>query len=728
MTLIYSNWLVVLSVVVAILVSYTSLRLASRVAESSGAASRAWLYLGAVSMGIGIWSMHFIGMMALSLPIQLQYSISTTLVSLGVAIVTSGFAIRIASSPRLGTARHLTCSVVMGAGIAAMHYTGMHAIMISPGITYAFAPALASVLIAVAASYFALWLTFTLRRIEHRHVRLARLAAAVVMGCAIAGMHYTGMEAAIIQPGAYCSGGLSFDNRWLAMAVAVASMGILAITLLTSVFDTHMAARARAYADNLARADQLLVHQATHDSLTGLPNRGHFLDRLRDAVERVRNGEQRVFAVLFLDFDRFKFVNDTLGHDAGDELLRQIALRLAGELRGSPEPGGARPGDVISRFGGDEFLLLLNGLRSPADAPRVANRILQTLSSAYGIRGRDVHCSASIGIVTSEHCASSAEDIIRNADVAMYEAKRAGRACVVVFNEAMHTRIARQVLIESSLRKAIGTAEMSVVYQPIIDLTTGQMVSVEALVRWRHPMLGQLAPSEFIPIAEESGVIIELGKWVRMEACRTMRHWRERDPQHAPWTVSVNLSRVELAHDQGLPEQIRQMLQRVGLPPQCLQLEVTEREVMRDPEGALALMTELRALGVRLAMDDFGTGTSSLGILRTYPFDTIKIDRSFVKGLVGGADVLAVLHATIRLVENLGMSSLVEGIEEEEQLAMLVSLGCRYGQGYLFSKPIPAEQVLRAIGPNGTSRHAPGRSGLDPALDLGQTLAWSAGA
>ncbi|MEO6186700.1 MAG: EAL domain-containing protein [Steroidobacteraceae bacterium] len=696
MELSYNSGLVALSIAVAILVSYTALGLAARVAESRGAAGHAWLILGACSMGVGIWSMHFLGMLALSLPIQLRYDVDMTLVSLGVAVLTSGFAIRIASSKQLGLARHLLCSGVMAFGIVGMHYLGMGAIEITPDITYALMPVVASVLIALAASYCALWLTFILRSTVHRYARIARLGAAIIMGCAIAGMHYMGMSAAMIAPGSICDGGLAIENGWLAVAVALAAFGMLTITLITSVFDSHMAARGRAYDESMARADRQLRHQATHDALTGLPNRSQFLQCLKYAIDRVNGGEQAMFAVLFLDLDRFKFVNDSLGHAAGDELLRQIAVCLTFELRTSADHSDPAY-DVVSRFGGDEFLVLLNNVASPAEAKRIAEALLAALSSTYDLHGREVDCSASVGIVTSDHCCTLADEVVRNADVAMYEAKRAGRSCVIVFNECMHKEVSRHVLIETCLRRAIGTDELSVVYQPIVELSSGELVSAEALVRWQNPVLGCVSPAEFIPIAEESGLIVALDQWVRLEACRAMRGWRERYPKSAPKTVSVNVSRAELARNQVFRAEIKDLLEKMDLPAHCLQLEVTERDVMRNPEDALLLMQELRAMGVRLAMDDFGTGTSSLGILRTYPFDTIKIDRSFVQGLVGSADVLAVIHATINLVEHLGMASLVEGIEQEAQVSVLLSIGCRYGQGFLFSKPVPADRLVGSI-------------------------------
>ncbi|HTQ36255.1 MAG TPA: EAL domain-containing protein, partial [Steroidobacteraceae bacterium] len=634
MSISYTPWLVVLSVAVAILVCYAALGLAARVAEARGAAGRAWLALGACSLGIGAWSMHFIGMLALSMPIRLMYSVGVIVASLGVAVVTSGFAIHIAGSQRLDTARHLVCSVVMGLGIAAMHYIGMSAILMVPAIRYALPPVVASLLIAIAASWVALWLIFVLRASAGRFAWLARAGAAVLMGGAISGMHYTAMSAVIIAPNAYCRGGVALGNGWFAIALAVGVLGMLAITILSTLFDAHLSARNRLYVASMESADRALLHQAAHDTLTGLPNRSSFLDCLRQAVERVRRGEQSTLAVLFLDLDRFKFVNDTQGHEAGDALLRQIAARLSEEMRRERAERADAVPDVVSRFGGDEFLVLLNGLRQAKDAQAVAARLQAVLSPSYFIQGRDVHCSASIGIVTYPQGAASADEIVRNADVAMYEAKRAGRACTVQFNQNMHVRISRHVEIESGLRRAIGSNEMQVLYQPIVNLDTGRMTSVEALVRWRHPTLGDIPPGEFIPIAEESGLIVALDGWVREQACRAMREWYLTDPGLAPDTVSVNVSRVELARSQEFRWQIAELLRAARLPAHRLQLEVTERNVMRDAAAILQLMRDLKALGVRLAMDDFGTGTSSLSILRTYPFDVIKIDRSFVQGLV----------------------------------------------------------------------------------------------
>jgi diguanylate cyclase (GGDEF)-like protein/PAS domain S-box-containing protein len=439
-----------------------------------------------------------------------------------------------------------------------------------------------------------------------------------------------------------------------------------------------------------------LAEAARRDKLTGLANRAVFMERLQAAIERVKRNEQPCFAVLFLDFDRFKMLNDTLGHDAGDELLQQIAERLRRSLRSTDAMSRAMDGNVIARFGGDEFVILLNDLEQEDDAVRLAERLLQRLATSYTIKAREIHSTASIGIVTSDHGIESADAVVRNADVAMYEAKRTGRARSVVFNDAMHARLARRVPIEHDLRYAVIGAQLWLAYKPIVELETGRMVSAEALVRWTHPTLGELSPGEFISIAEDSGLIVPIGDWVLREACRQMSEWRNTRLEQAPRQISVNLSRAQLALGEQLFTRVMEILETFRLPPSCLQLEVTEYEVMRDPAAAHALMQRLRAAGVRLAIDDFGTGTSSLACLREYPFDTVKIAREFLTGLSGGLDVLAVLHATTTLVTNLGKVSVAEGVESASQVPILQSLGCQFAQGYLFGRPVRAEEFFAA--------------------------------
>jgi diguanylate cyclase (GGDEF)-like protein/PAS domain S-box-containing protein len=439
-----------------------------------------------------------------------------------------------------------------------------------------------------------------------------------------------------------------------------------------------------------------LAEAARLDKLTGLANRAVLMERLQSTVERVQRDEQPCFAVLFLDFDRFKLVNDSLGHDAGDDLLRQIAQRLQDSLGASDAMNQAASGNVVARFGGDEFVVLINDIERPGDAVRIADRLLLQLEPGYLVKGRNIHSTASIGIVCGDHCLEGADAIVRNADVAMYEAKRAGRARSVVFSDTMHQRLARQLTIEHDLRKALASGGLWLAYQPIVDLENRQTVSVEALVRWTHPALGEMLPGEFIAVAEESGLIVQVGAWVLEEACRQMSQWRRAQVSPALRTISVNLSRAELALGEQLFDRVMSTLRRHELPPDSLQLEITEYEVMRDPLAARALMRRLRAAGVRLAIDDFGTGTSSLACLRDYPFDTVKIAREFLQDMSAGADAFAVLHAATTLVTNLGKASVAEGVDDPAQIPMLLSLGCQYVQGYLLGKPVRAEELFQA--------------------------------
>ncbi|MBC7731139.1 MAG: EAL domain-containing protein [Bacteriovorax sp.] len=435
---------------------------------------------------------------------------------------------------------------------------------------------------------------------------------------------------------------------------------------------------------------------AEQDRLTGLPNRAVLMQRLEVLAARARAEPGFRFALLFLDFDRFKLINDTLGHAAGDELLVSMAQRLRVAL---PEPGAdaAAADSFAARFGGDEFVYVATGIDGEGEAIAVADRLQLALSAPYVIKGHDIQSSVSIGIAVGDVGAAGPNELMRNADTAMYEAKRAGRRTTVVFNHEMHARLSRALHIEAGLRLAVQRNELTVLYQPIVDLESGRMSSVEALLRWVHPQLGAVGPDEFIPIAEESGQIVPIGEWVLREACQQWARWQRQDANAAPAGMSVNLSRVQMALGNRLLLVVRSALADAAMPAAALQLEITEREVMKDPDGARELMLGLSAMGVRLAMDDFGTGSSSLGCLRDYPFHTIKIDKTFVTDLSRDPHVLAVAHATVNVIENLGMVSVAEGIEEPAEVAMLQAMGCHYGQGYLFARPMAADKLLAAM-------------------------------
>ena len=434
-----------------------------------------------------------------------------------------------------------------------------------------------------------------------------------------------------------------------------------------------------------------LLHNAFHDALTGLPNRQLFADHLQLAVERARRDKQFVFAVLFLDLDRFKNVNDSLGHTVGDGLLIALARRLQHCLR---------PADVVARLGGDEFAILLNDIgERTGEAANLAERVQHELTQPFNLGGHEVFTTASIGIALSTTGYEKPEDVLRDADTVMYRAKAQGKAGYAVFDQNMHASVVALLRLENDLRRAVERNELRLEYQPIVALESGHISGFEALVRWEHPELGLIPPGDFIPVAEETGVIVELGAWVLSEACRQMREWQLISPLHRRLKISVNLSsRHFLQLD--LYERIVEILQETALDPATLQLEITESILMENAQTIIPLLGRLRALGIELAIDDFGTGYSSLSYLsRLKPIHTLKIDRSFIS--MGGDDRenAEIVRTIILLARNMGKEVVAEGIETAAQLARLRRLKCAYGQGYLFSRPQNADhtaQLLRA--------------------------------
>jgi predicted signal transduction protein with EAL and GGDEF domain len=349
--------------------------------------------------------------------------------------------------------------------------------------------------------------------------------------------------------------------------------------------------------------------------------------------------------------------------------------------------------DLVSRFGGDEFLVLLDRVQTIEEAVKVAERLLNALTPAYTVLGHEVYSTASVGIAVSDGCTWNPEEVVRNADVAMYEAKRAGRGCSVVFNEAMHARLARHLTIETSLRRAIAGKELHLRYRPVVDLESGERRSVEAVPAWIHPTLGPIQANEFLPIAEESGLLIAISQWMLEEACKNMAEWRQTQGQGLPQTVSIELSRSQLALGDRLVEQLSSLLEVCGLPAGCLQLEISEQELERNPEAAGKMFRDIHRLGIKTAIGRFGAGHCSLAVLRSHPLDTVKIDRSFLVDLHGSHGSLAVISATLTLVGNLGLLSVAEGVENSTEIAILQSLGCRCAQGPVFGGSMMAAEV-----------------------------------
>ncbi len=430
-------------------------------------------------------------------------------------------------------------------------------------------------------------------------------------------------------------------------------------------------------------AEDRLLYDAFHDVLTGLANRALFMDRLGHAVSRARRQEQACFAVLFLDLDRFKLINDGLGHGIGDRLLEAIGSRLRRCVR---------PGDTVARFGGDEFTILLDGIACLEDATHIAERIDEELSAPFVLDGKELFAGASIGIAVGGRGYQRAEDVLRDADIAMYRAKASGRSRYVVFDPSMHHHAVTQLEMETDLRHAIDRRQLRVHYQPIVGAEHGEIRGFEALVRWEHPRLGLVGPSAFIPLAEETGLIVPIGGWVLEESCRQLRAWQDRHGGDPPLTVSVNISGRQFARSD-LSEQVRHALEAADLPAHCLRLEITESVLMEDVEQTIAILGELRALGVKLHMDDFGTGYSSLSYLQRLPIHTVKIDGSFVERIREDDQDTEIVRTIIALATHLGLEVVAEGVETPQQQHWLRVLRCGYLQGYLFSKPVSAAEV-----------------------------------
>lgn len=674
----YDALLVLFSLLVAILASYTALDLAGRIATARGRYAHMWLAGGAVAMGLGIWSMHFVGMLAFQLPIPLGYDPAITVGSLGIAIVASAFALKLVCQEHLPRRRLVMGALVLGAAVASMHYTGMAALRMQPGIRYVPWLFVLSIVIAVGASGVALWIAFRLRRNMPR-IHQLRLGAAVVMGGAIAAMHYTGMAAAQFPLGSVCGAARDgVHSGTLAPPILVITICVLAVALITSVLDMRLEMRTAVLAQALGVANQELEFLALHDKLTHLPNRALLDDRFAQAIQASASQHAR-FAVLFVDLDGFKGVNDTYGHHVGDGLLVEIARRLRTAVRAD---------DTISRVGGDEFVLLVR-IDEPEDAGVTAEGLLEALRETVQVGGHALHVSGSIGIALHPADGQDQDALMSNADAAMYHAKAAGRNAYCFFERSMNHQARTQQTLIQDLRGALKHGQLQLHYQPKFAAAGGELVGAEALLRWNHPTHGLLMPDQFITLAEKTGAIVPIGDWVLDEACRQLAEWHALG--HTRWTMAVNLSALQFCHA-GMVESVGRALASHGVPPNCLTLEITESTAMRDVEASLAILTQLDDMGVRIAIDDFGTGYSSLLHLKRIPASELKIDRGFVRDLAEDTEDAAIVSAIVALGRTLKLQVVAEGVETAAQRTFLANLGCDALQGYLLGRPMPASQ------------------------------------
>ena len=673
----YDQVLVVISFVVAILASYTALNMAGRVAGSTGTAARVWLTGGGVAMGIGIWAMHFIGMLAMDVSMRMNYDLLVTLVSMLIAIGASIFALWFVSQQQLRLRRLFLGALILGTGIVAMHYTGMAALQVEPAIVWDIRWVVLSVAIAMLASLAALWLTFRLRH-DAAQVALMRAGAAILMGLAIAGMHFTGMMAAQFPVQMHMQH-QGVNGSWLAVLVSVVALSILGITLLVSMFDARLQARTALLASSLAEANRELAQLALHDTLTRLPNRVLLEDRLDQAISKA-DREGRTFALLFMDLDGFKAVNDAWGHDAGDKLLIAATERMKQPLKGQY---------TLARIGGDEFVLLAE-IEAPDDAATLASSLVHVIDKPFSLDLHELNVTLSIGIALYPHDGKNPRELMFNADAAMYHTKHMGRNGYHFFQPSMNTLAQKQLQLMNDLWMALERDELKLVYQPKFKAPVGPVVGFEALLRWHHPVDGLLSPDLFLPLAEKSGLIIPIGNWVIDEACRQLREWHLQG--HETWSVAVNLSTLQFEQPQ-LVETVMNSLARHHIPPHTLILEVTETTAMNNPEESVRVLTELTQAGVKASIDDFGTGYSSLLYLKRLPACELKIDRAFVKELSGESNDATIVSAIVALAKTLNLKVVAEGVETPQQQEFLTELGCNTLQGYLLGRPVSPQTI-----------------------------------
>ncbi len=680
---------VVLSYLTAAFASYVALDLAQRVRTPDALVARTWWIAGSLSMGTGIWAMHFVGMLALKLPFLVGYDTAVTLLSWLAAVGVSAIALRVAAEETLTPARLALGAVSMGAGICAMHYTGMAALVLAPGIQWNWTLVAASAAVATGAAAAALVIFFGLRRLPRAWARWGQLGAALVMGAAVAGMHYTGMAAAGIAEGSVCLSADALRGDNLGNLVVGATFALLLLTLITSALDARGPRHTNRLQQSLQAATTELQQLALCDPLTGLANRQLLNDRLQHAAARGRREGVRL-ALLAVNLDGFKPINDSFGLAAGDHVLRETARRLQGLARGH---------DTLARLAADEFVLVVESEASETTLAQIAQRLLDALAEPMtdvpGAGSAPLRLSASVGIALHDGDAPG-ESLVAQADSAAQSVKRAGGNGFAFFEAHMQAGVREQVELARDLRAALagepGAGRLALHYQPKIATLAGEVTGVEALLRWQHPQRGAISPGVFIPVAERFGLIMPLGDWVIRECCRQVALWQEAG---LLMRVAINLSVQQLRQPDALLRRFEEALSQHGVDARHLTCEITESVAMDDASATERTLQRLAGLGLSLSIDDFGTGYSSLAYLRRLPVSQLKIDRSFIQDLETSADARAIVNAVIELAHALGLQVVAEGVETEGQAEVLRGKRCDKLQGFLFARPMPAEDLTR---------------------------------
>jgi diguanylate cyclase (GGDEF)-like protein len=630
-------------------------------------ASVAWLTGAALVFGTGVWTTHFVAMLAFESNLLVGYDAVETGTSLIVDCAGAFAAFWIFMRSHGRPVHSMVAGVILGGSVGLMHFMGMDAMRFHGIATLDKSYVVAAILVGMALSGPAL---IVAGQLEHSS---QRLWGALLLVLAIVGLHFTGMTALSVEPmDVPIDSGLMFGTLLMAFAVVGTAGMILVLSLLCSFMDQYLTWRT-------VREQGSLEHMAHHDGLTGLPNRlafGHALESIMHDAER----QSAECAVLCFDLDRFKLVNDLFGHQVGDGVLTAVAARLRSLTR---------PADAVARISGDEFVVAMAPSTNPDAAGLMAARLVDALAEPMMVAGQQVCIGVSIGISMYPSDGIDAGDLLRNADMALYQAKRDGRGTHRFFELRMNEKLRNRQHLEMELRRAIEVEEFELYYQPLVDTRGQRIIGYEALIRWNHPERGLVSPADFIPIAEESGLIVNLGRWVLETACQEAALWPD-DMQ-----VSVNVSPLQIQKPD-LVDSVADILSRTGLAPHRLELEMTESVLIHHPEQALDTLTRLKALGLRLSLDDFGTGYSSLSYLRRFPFNKIKIDRSFIQTLGEDGESGVLARSIVALGHGLGLQVTAEGVETVEQYRFLEKESCNQVQGYFFGKPQPAGKLTHA--------------------------------
>lgn len=673
---------VLASLLMAILASYTTVEMTGRLAMVRGAAARWWLAGGSLAAGLGLWTSHFVS--TLTLPAgEHSHALRGALLSLLLAISFSSLVLWIASQRELPRVRLVVGAVLLGIPLCAMQDTGIPAPRTGLGGHGPLSFLLIAGPLAVLVAGGFLWLAFHLRQVSFRRTRL-RIGAALILGASLWGMYSSGIGAVRLPPGGASRDVLTgVTLPWIALLILVATGALQSMVLMAAILERRFEIRTARLASRLANAKEELQFLSLHDNLTRLPNRALLADRLEQEIQMARREKSR-FSVLFLDLDGFRRINEAYGHSTGDALLVAAAQRLRAALRTR---------DTLARMGGDEFVMLANTCEA-SDAASLADKLVVAMREPFNVGGYELRVTISIGIAMYCGKASELQDLLKNADAAMARAKELGRDGYCFFEESMSDDAQAQLQILQDLRLAQDRHEFLLHYQPEFEAGTEKVIGAEALLRWNHPTRGLVPPDQFIPLAEKTGLIFQIGWWVLDQACRQMSEWR--DKGYGEWSVSVNLSAMQFNHP-GLTDMVRDVLREHALEPRCLTLEITESTAMQDAGASLAILQQLDEMGVPISIDDFGTGYSSLLYLKRLPASELKIDRGFVRELASDTEDAAIIAAIVALGKTLNLKIVAEGVETREQQEFLTRLGCDSLQGYLLGRPMPAEQFLQAV-------------------------------